>query len=122
MTRVRPSCTGVIWVQATGKLPISVPSTVTFPASCPWPSIFWHFHCLREITNPELRAFLAGHDPTPDSPLESGAVDWADLPDRLHYIVDLFRCYQEEQALFSPPFTAEQVAVLKTGRVPAGRL
>ena len=51
-----------------------------------------------------------------------GAVDWSALPDRLHYIVDLFRCYHESADLFDPPFTAEQVAALKAGRLPEGRL
>lgn len=77
---------------------------------------------LREISNPELRSFLEEHDPTPDSPVDSGALDWADLPDRLHFIIDLFRCYQEHWELFAPPFTPEQVVALKGGRRPAGRL
>jgi hypothetical protein len=61
-------------------------------------------------------------DPTPDSLRETGALDWADLPDRLHFIVDLFRCYQERRALLEPPFTDEQVAALTAGRLPGGRL
>lgn len=77
---------------------------------------------LREISNEELRQLLAQHDPTPDSLLASGAVDWADLPDRLHFIIDLFRCYQENADLFTPPFTPAQAAALKAGLRPAGRL
>lgn len=77
---------------------------------------------LQQISNPELSLLLAEHDPTPDSPRDSGAIDWADLPDRLHFILDLFRCYQENQDLFAAPFTPEQVADLKAGRRPAGRL
>jgi len=77
---------------------------------------------LREITNPDLRALLERIDPTPDSLRETGAVDWGDLPDRLHFILDLFRCYQEARDLFEPPFTPEQVAALRAGRLPAGRL
>jgi len=61
-------------------------------------------------------------DPTPDSLRETGALDWADLPDRLHFIVDLFRCYQESRDLFEPPFTPEQVSALTAGRLPGGRL
>ncbi len=77
---------------------------------------------LEEITNPDLRALLERIDPTPDSLRETGAVDWADLPDRLHFILDLFRSYQERRDLFEPPFTPEQVAALRAGRLPEGRL
>ena len=77
---------------------------------------------LSEITNPDLRAFIERIDPTPDSLRETGAVDWGDLPDRLHFILDMFRCYQEARDLFEPPFTPEQVAALRAGRLPAGRL
>lgn len=77
---------------------------------------------LREIASPELQSLLAKHDPTPDSLLDSGVADWAHLPDRLHFIVDLFRCYQEYPELLAPPFTPEQVAAFRAGEVPAGRL
>jgi len=77
---------------------------------------------LKHITNPDLRALLERVDPTPDSLRESGAVDWADLPERLHFIVDLFRCYHESRDLFEPPFTPDQVAALKAGRLPGGPL
>jgi hypothetical protein len=77
---------------------------------------------LRQISDPDLHILLAQLDPTPDSVSGSGAVDWADLPDRLHFIIDLFRCFQETPVLFEPPFTPGQVAALKAGRVPQGRL
>jgi len=77
---------------------------------------------LQHITNPYLKSLLKKLDPTPDSLVDSGAIDWADLPDRLHFIIDLFRCYQESQDLFEPPFIPEQVETLKSGRLPTGRL
>jgi hypothetical protein len=77
---------------------------------------------LKQITLAELRAMLERIDATPDTPGGSGAVDWSRLGDRLHFIVDLFRCYHESAELFEPPFTPEQVAALKAGRRPAGRL
>ena len=77
---------------------------------------------LKQITLPDLQALLAKIDPTPDSPRGSGAVDWSALPDRLHFIVDLFRCYHEAADLLDPPFSVEQVAVLKAGHLPEGRL
>lgn len=77
---------------------------------------------LGEITNPDLRTLLERIDPTPDSLHETGTVDWADLPDRLHFIIDLFRCYQESRDLFEPPFTPKQVSALKAGHMPGGQL
>ena len=66
---------------------------------------------------------LSGEDDlTHGSLSDSGAQDWADLPDRLNYIISLFRCYQEHPSLFEPPYTPEQVADLKEGRLPDGRL
>jgi hypothetical protein len=59
---------------------------------------------LRALDNPELRAFLTRVDPTPDSPLSSGAGDWSRLPERMHFIADLFRAYHQDAPLFSPPF------------------
>ena len=77
---------------------------------------------LKQITNPDLKALLNRVDPMPDSLHESGAVDWADLPDRLHFIVDMFRCYQESHDLLELPFTPDQVVALKSGRLPDGQL
>ncbi len=77
---------------------------------------------LQAIENPDLCALLAQVDPTPGSTRDSGARDWGDLAERMHFIADLFRCYQESADLFAPPFTPEQVAALKAGRLPEGRL
>jgi hypothetical protein len=77
---------------------------------------------LKEITHVELIHLLEKHDPTPNSLLDSGVVDWADLPDRLHFIIDLFRCHQENQDLFLPPFLPEQVRAFTNGRLPNGML
>jgi hypothetical protein len=77
---------------------------------------------LRNLTIVELKDLLAKIDPTPDSPSESGAFDWADLPDRMHFIAELFRCYQEDPEIFEPPFTATQIEKIKAGRLPEGEL
>lgn len=77
---------------------------------------------LQQITNPDLRALLDQIDPTPDSLHETGATDWADLTDRIHFIIDMFRCYQEYRDLFDPPFNPDQVVALKTGHLPGGQL
>jgi hypothetical protein len=77
---------------------------------------------LRRVQLPELAALLARVDPTPDSAAETGAADWSVLPDRMHFIADLFRAYHLSSALFDEPFTAEQIAQIKAGRRPNGRL
>jgi hypothetical protein len=74
---------------------------------------------LQHLTNAELLALLARIDPTPDSTRGTGTADWADLPQRLHFILDMFRCYAEAQDLFKPPFTSEELAALKAGHWPA---
>jgi hypothetical protein len=52
----------------------------------------------------------------------SGAADWTQLEDRMHYIVDLFRSQHAEDILHQPPFNAEQVCAMREGRIPAGHL
>jgi hypothetical protein len=61
---------------------------------------------------------LSRTDVTPNSLRESGAQDWSDFTDRMHFITDFFRTYQERQSLLDPPFTSEQVALLKSGIEP----
>ena len=77
---------------------------------------------LAHLSNPDLLALLARIDPTPDSTRATGTQHWGDLADRLHFIVDLFRCYQLSPELSQPPFTPEQSALLKAGRLPEGPL
>jgi hypothetical protein len=77
---------------------------------------------LRTITRPDLAALLAIIDPTPDSLLRSGAKDWGDLFDRLHFIADLFRCYHDAPDLARAPFAPEQVEAIKAVRLPLGPL
>ena len=84
--------------------------TAAFPAS------------LQQIANPDLRAMLERIDPTPNSTRESGADLWANLPDRLHFIADMFRCFALSQDLQELPFSPAQVAALKDGSLPVGRL
>jgi hypothetical protein len=77
---------------------------------------------LEQVCNPKLRELLVQTDMTPDSPSESGALDWADFKERMHFITDFFRAYQERRLLFEPPFTPEQVAIVKAGKQPNGDL
>jgi hypothetical protein len=77
---------------------------------------------LAQIRNPKLKELLVQTDTTPDSLSDSGAEDWADFKERMHFITDFFRAYQERQLLFDTPFTPEQVTILKSGTKPSGRL
>ncbi|MCE6995560.1 hypothetical protein LZG04_12225 [Saccharothrix sp. S26] len=77
---------------------------------------------LAHLTNPELLALLKTVDPTSDSLLDTAARDWSDLPDRMHYIADMFRCHAHRADLLDPPFTPEQIADLTNGRRPTGAL
>ena len=77
---------------------------------------------LKQLVNADLLALLQQIDPTPDSLLQSGADDWANLAERMHFIGELFRCCHASKELFDAAFTREQVQVLKKGRLPGGSL
>jgi hypothetical protein len=77
---------------------------------------------LTSPSNTRLREMLTRVDLTADSPRGSGAADWADFRDRMHFIADFFRVYQERPELFDTPFTARQVTLIKTGHRPDGPL
>ncbi len=77
---------------------------------------------LQKIQLTELVTLLAEIDPTPDSTAATGAEDWGNLKERLHFIGDMFRCFQENPLLLEQPFSAEQVTAIKSGRRPAGSL
>lgn len=77
---------------------------------------------LQQINNAELLSLLAEIDPTPDSLAESGAKYWGDLPDRIHFIADMFRRFEISPELQEPPFDPEQTRAIKENSLPAGRL
>ena len=73
-------------------------------------------------TNQASQDYLARIDPTPNATLRSGATDWADLAERMHFITDLFRCWHARAELFTPPYDAVQIAAIRDGRRPGGVL
>ena len=77
---------------------------------------------LKTIKNSKFKELLKKIDPTPDSVKESGAEDWGDLSDRIHFIADFFRSHFKHRPLYNSPFTEEQVRVLKDGKKPVGTL
>lgn len=77
---------------------------------------------LMRLRNPELLALLRELDRTPDTSRGSAAHDWGSLADRMNYVVDFFRSRQQSACLYRQPFDDEQVAALRAGGMPAGRL
>ena len=51
----------------------------------------------------------------------SGAIDWSDLHQRMHYIVHLFRVFHEQHDLFDAPFTPAAGGAVPRGRDPGRR-
>jgi hypothetical protein len=58
-------------------------------------------------------------DRTAGKGVPTGARDWADLNERMNYIVTLFRSRQRQLSLFDPPFSDAQLADLAEGKMPA---
>ena len=77
---------------------------------------------LRALDNAELEELVARFEPQPPALDDCGARDWSELPQRMHYISHLFRCYHERAELDDAPFTPEQVERFRAGVVPAGDL
>ncbi|WP_276502407.1 hypothetical protein [Terrimonas pollutisoli] len=77
---------------------------------------------LKQLCNTDLLALLQQTDPTPGSLLESGAEDWASLPERMHFIGELFRCCHVSPELFDAPFSPAQVEALRLGKIPEGSM
>jgi hypothetical protein len=73
---------------------------------------------LATLTNPDLVSLLRAYDASPDTPRGSAAIDWSVLSQRLHFIADFFRGYQEDPTLFDPPFDSGQLQDIEDGRVP----
>jgi hypothetical protein len=74
------------------------------------------------LVDAELLALLKLVDPTSNSLRDTAVADWSVLPDRMHFIADFFRCFQQRRDLLNPPFSPSQLAELKEGRRPEGRL
>ena len=94
--------------------PLALARDVPPVAGVRWPA------ALVTIQLPALVTFLAAHDRTGGTGVNSGAEDWADLDQRMNYIVNLFRSWQQQVTLLKSPFSDDQLDVMQTGSVPAG--
>jgi len=77
---------------------------------------------LEFIDLPRAAELLGQLDRTSNSLFGSRAGNWANLEDRMNFIVDFFRSHQQNPALFEPPFLPEQEEAMRAGRVPGGKL
>jgi hypothetical protein len=77
---------------------------------------------LQSVEMNELRDMLAIYHADGSSADESGAVDWADIPERMLFILTLFRARQQDSRLFEQPFSEAQRCDIAAGRMPQGAL
>jgi hypothetical protein len=77
---------------------------------------------LQALENDDLRKLLSFYHAETDSARGSAAEDWADIPERMQFILTLFRSRQQDTRLFARPFSPTQEVDLAAGRVPAGPL
>jgi hypothetical protein len=77
---------------------------------------------LAEPADSELNELLAQFEPIAPLPDDCGARDWADLHQRMHYIVHLFRTFHLNEQLSESPFNPDQVASFGRGVIPEGDL
>jgi len=77
---------------------------------------------LRMIEYGDLRRLLSSYHADGDGAVGSAATDWADIPERMRFILTLFRSRQLSARLFTQPFSTEQRAAIAAGRIPPGLL
>lgn len=77
---------------------------------------------LESLDDPVLQEVVASIDPDPASSRGTGTDDWADFDQRMPFIADYFRAYQQSPRIFDPPFSRSQVRQIKAGRRPPGWL
>jgi hypothetical protein len=77
---------------------------------------------LSDLSASDAAAAVGQWDKTKGTGTPSGARDWAQLDERMNFIVNLFRSRQRDPNLFNPPFAPEQLKDLNQGEVPPGPL
>jgi hypothetical protein len=74
------------------------------------------------LSGPEAAAAVRSWDRTGGRGSPCGADDWVSLPQRMDYIVNLFRSRQRRPSLADPPFSPGQLDEMAKGRLPPGPL
>lgn len=75
---------------------------------------------LQQINDNELRTLLTRYGAL--NPTNSGVADWADLDQRMRFILTFFRSWQRHPRLFEQPFTSGQRQDIAADRMPKGDL
>jgi hypothetical protein len=73
---------------------------------------------LQKLSNPEALAILEEFGADTPNAIGTGATDWTNLVQRMHYILVLFRSRQLEAILLSEAFSPAQQSDLAAGRMP----
>jgi hypothetical protein len=73
---------------------------------------------LQNLSNPDTREILQEFNSDGPKAIGTGATDWTDLTQRMHYILVLFRSRQLESILLSNAFSSAQESDLAAGRMP----
>lgn len=76
---------------------------------------------LHKITLPALQELLSKWDKSTAPGVGTAAHNWARLPDRMNFIIALFRSRQQTPGLLAQPFTELQRNDLLAGRMPSGK-
>jgi hypothetical protein len=77
---------------------------------------------LQSIDNRDLRTLLARYRADGTAALASGAIDWADISERMQFILTLFRARQQDLRLLEQPFSDAQRSDIANGCLPQGAL
>ena len=77
---------------------------------------------LLSIEDPRCRELVRAYEARMDTLSGSAAGNWSSLLDRMSFIVDLFRSYQQSKRLFEPPFLESQAQLIQAGQMPPGPL
>ena len=77
---------------------------------------------LQVLSDPKTEALIQRFDDQLSTIHGTDRKDWAEVQERMGFIVDYFRARQQDLAMFAPPFTSEQEMILDEGDVPSGTL
>ena len=77
---------------------------------------------LMTIENPRCIELIQKFNCGLDTLSGSAAGNWGSLNDRMNFLVDFFRSYQQYKPLFQKPFLDNQIPAIEAGQFPGGPL